>query len=77
MLPQTEDIIEEIIQEEIVGDDDQFIDDAAASAARPGVVRRNSKNYDPLALINRLAADGSTRENPTFRQQSSFMSEGL
>ena len=58
----TEDIIEELIQDEIVGDDDEYVDDAKASTRRPGVVRTNSKRYDPLALLRQLS-----REDPSER----------
>jgi len=51
----SEDILEELLQEEIVGDDDMLIDDAAASTRRPGVPRKNSKAYDPCALIRTLS----------------------
>ena len=58
----TEDIIEELIQDEIVGDDDEYVDDAKASTRRPGVVETNSKRYDPLALLRQLS-----REDPSER----------
>lgn len=55
----TEDVLEEIIQDEIVGDDDDFIDVAAISTNRPGIARKNSHAYDRNALIAQLAADTS------------------
>ena len=51
----TEDILEEILQEEIVGDDDLYIDSAEASAKRPGIVRRNQGRYDPTQLLRSLS----------------------
>ena len=53
----TEDVLEEIIQDEIVGDDDQFVDDAAASSSRPGILRKNSRAYDPTVLLKELTAE--------------------
>ncbi|KAH8047007.1 DUF21-containing protein [Aureococcus anophagefferens] len=55
----TEDILEELIQDEIVGDDDQLYDDAAASSQRPGLPRKNSMAYDPTLLLKELAGGPS------------------
>ena len=52
----SEDVLEEILQEELTGDDDKYIDQAQASDFRPGIVRQNSKRYDPTALIQALAS---------------------
>ena len=51
----TEDILEEILQDEIVGDDDQYIDQGNTSSMRPGLARQNSKAYDPLVLMRQLS----------------------
>jgi CBS domain containing-hemolysin-like protein len=51
----TEDILEELLQDEIVGDDDQWIDDGNQSSHRPGLARQNSKFYDPLVLMRQLS----------------------
>jgi len=57
----TEDILEEILQFEIVGDDDKFVDNATerklsggqgvATSSRRGVQKENSMRYDPTALV--------------------------
>ena len=62
----TEDILEEIIGDEIVGDDDQVIDDAAASSMRPGLSRKNSRAYDPSLFLSQLVA---TRDAPEPESQ--------
>ena len=50
----SEDILEEILQEELVGDDDEHVDQAEVSKCRPGLARQNSKRYDPTALITAM-----------------------
>ena len=53
----TEDILEEILQYEIVGDDDKFIDNKTRSSQlsmRKIVQRENSKRYDPSAMVKGL-----------------------
>ena len=45
-----------------IGDDDEYVDDAKASTRKPGLVERNSKRYDPLALLRQLS-----REDPSER----------
>ena len=51
-----EDILEEIIQDEIVGEDDLYIDSAAVSPLRSSKVIQNSKRYDPTKLIQQISA---------------------
>ena len=68
----TEDVLEEILQYEIVGDDDKYLDNSSKTAAslptaseRLGKARtlqkNNSKRYDPTSLI-RGSAELDTRE---------------
>ena len=75
----TEDILEEILQDEIVGDDDQLIDDAAASQRRPGLARRNSKAYDPLTLLRQLTtrcpSKSDAAEMVKYRHQTGIHEE--
>ena len=56
----TEDILEEILQYEIVGDDDKFLDNnthrksSTQRSTRKIVQRENSKRYDPSAMVKGL-----------------------
>jgi metal transporter CNNM len=56
----TEDILEEILQYEIIGDDDKFIDNkterksSSAKSQRKIIQRANSKRYDPTAMVKGL-----------------------
>ena len=56
---------EEILQDEIVGDDDQYID--GGTRRRPGLARQNSKAYDPLVLMRpRAARSGAPPDPPSM-----------
>ena len=46
-----EDILEEILQEELVGDDDLVVDAAASSKMNIRKVERNKRRYDPSLMI--------------------------
>ena len=62
----TEDILEEILQDEIVGDDDQYIDQGNTSSMRPGLARQNSKAYDPLVLMRQLSPRRAPPDPPSM-----------
>ena len=57
----TEDILEEILQYEIVGDDDKFVDNntqrknsVQRSTKKLAIQKQNSKRYDPSAMVKNL-----------------------
>mmetsp|Transcript_70377 Transcript_70377/g.159212 ORF Transcript_70377/g.159212 Transcript_70377/m.159212 type:complete len:207 (+) Transcript_70377:203-823(+) len=51
-----EDILEEIIQDEIVDENDELVDAAAASTRNTKVAQRNDRQYDPAKLVKQMSA---------------------